>query len=671
MTTISCKIIFICLLLSVEQFKYSSQFGFVDVKDLIKLGYEVVGYAFESWDLIRPKDSEYDNSLPFIHKMEKELKNRISKVSQQISTFEEHMDIHLDIIMNQILTQMPLQQRLDEKLRIVEQYVGQINDLYNNFHFYTKMPDRYERYTLEDFAKTCVSSRSGALPDILKSIHRLFIPSPDEILNRSILILLANQMQEAASQICNENQSLQQLLYNLYTTVTLSEIKGYSMIQFSYKLLRLYNPGTNFTEEMKIVQEQYEERTRETLRAVKTAMAFAPRQLWRCDARLHKLDNTYTKLTQLFQGYIVNEVDLNSEATCRENCAYYEYSKVSGCYQNLFCSQQRKCNGKVLKCEYIDSDMWICPSSQNSDRRYDYIEYENGMIFGQKNTCNKTVTKVDSWWRWLFWHCSYCFCYCDDNTMNSDRYFSLRKVESDIANNKVVTGIRFRKVNQIIHMQIQEGELLPRGYIDQSTVRWKPIEEFSVLDRNVKNGIDYHTLSWEKRGLDLDDLVHDDDDYLLTGLKFRMVGPRLNLEVKMTAFNFTTGKLIKPLEKSLWISHDNTDRTELKLENPDIPIQTPLLALPDSKPQQYLNFAPSDRKKDAAQNTIPFLDIQSVESNPPVPIAGAGIFHKGRLASGGYVAMRLITYDFSKHLQVDLPPSTDTVIDAPNEIRVI
>ncbi|XP_043516156.1 uncharacterized protein LOC122531915 isoform X3 [Frieseomelitta varia] len=669
MTTISCKIIFICLLLSVEQFKYSSQFGFVDVKDLIKLGYEVVGYAFESWDLIRPKDSEYDNSLPFIHKMEKELKNRISKVSQQISTFEEHMDIHLDIIMNQILTQMPLQQRLDEKLRIVEQYVGQINDLYNNFHFYTKMPDRYERYTLEDFAKTCVSSRSGALPDILKSIHRLFIPSPDEILNRSILILLANQMQEAASQICNENQSLQQLLYNLYTTVTLSEIKGYSMIQFSYKLLRLYNPGTNFTEEMKIVQEQYEERTRETLRAVKTAMAFAPRQLWRCDARLHKLDNTYTKLTQLFQGYIVNEVDLNSEATCRENCAYYEYSKVSGCYQNLFCSQQRKCNGKVLKCEYIDSDMWICPS--NSDRRYDYIEYENGMIFGQKNTCNKTVTKVDSWWRWLFWHCSYCFCYCDDNTMNSDRYFSLRKVESDIANNKVVTGIRFRKVNQIIHMQIQEGELLPRGYIDQSTVRWKPIEEFSVLDRNVKNGIDYHTLSWEKRGLDLDDLVHDDDDYLLTGLKFRMVGPRLNLEVKMTAFNFTTGKLIKPLEKSLWISHDNTDRTELKLENPDIPIQTPLLALPDSKPQQYLNFAPSDRKKDAAQNTIPFLDIQSVESNPPVPIAGAGIFHKGRLASGGYVAMRLITYDFSKHLQVDLPPSTDTVIDAPNEIRVI
>ena len=75
--------------------------------------------------------------------------------------------------------------------------------------------------------------------------------------------LFVSAYQEAASQICNENQSLQQLLYNLYTTVTLTEIKGYGMIQFSYKLLRLYNPGTNFTEEMEVVKQQYETRTME------------------------------------------------------------------------------------------------------------------------------------------------------------------------------------------------------------------------------------------------------------------------------------------------------------------------------------------------------------------------------------------------------------------------
>ncbi|CAK9812221.1 hypothetical protein ANTQUA_LOCUS7165 [Anthophora quadrimaculata] len=475
--------------------------------------------------------------------------------------------------------------------------------------------------------------------------------------------LFVSAYQEASSQICNENQSLQQLLYNLYTTVTLAEIKGYSMIQFSYKLLRLYNPGTNFTEEMKIVKQQYLMRTSETIRAVKTAMAFAPRQVWKCDPKEHKLDETYTKLTELFQGYIVNEVDLNRDSTCRENCGYYEYTKVHGCYQNLYCDQQRKCKGRVLKCEYIDSDMWICPASKNSDRRYEYVQYENGVTFGRKDTCRAKTVKVSSWWRWLFWHCSYCFCYCDDNHANSDRYFSLREVVSDVANNKVVTGIRFKKVNQIMHMQIQEGELMPHGNINKTTMEWKPVNAFSILDSNITNSVDYHTLSWEKRGLDLDDYVLD-GRYLLTGVKFRMLGSRLNLEARMTPFNFTTGKLIEPIEKSFWISHDKTQRHEMKFKNPDIPTRSPLLTLPDSKEDNYLNFAPSGRNADASQNTIPFVDIQPVEVNPPVAIAGVGVFHKGRPGSGGFVALRLITYDYSPHLQVNVTPTVETVLEA-------
>lgn len=59
---------------------------------------------------------------------------------------------------------------------------------------------------------------------------------------------------------------------------------------------------------------------------------------------------------------------MNNYGTCKENCAYYStgYSKVYDCYMNQFCAQQRRCNGKVLNCEYIDSDMWICPSVRRS-----------------------------------------------------------------------------------------------------------------------------------------------------------------------------------------------------------------------------------------------------------------------------------------------------------------
>ncbi|XP_076675055.1 chemokine-like protein orion isoform X1 [Andrena cerasifolii] len=668
------KIVCVCLMLSFGGYANSFDgLSIMDIKDILRFGVDTMRDVLESWEMIRPKSpGDEENTLPFVYRMEKELRNSISRVSDNIEIYQNRMEMRVDAVVAKLLTDLPLQEKLDQNLRMLDQYIGQINDLYYNFVMYVTATTKYERYTLEDFARTCVSSRSGALPDLLKRIHRLLVPHPDADFNASILVLLANKMQEAAMQVCSEQQSLQQLLYNLYSTITLTEIKGYSMIQFSYMLLRLYHPGSNFTEEMELVKEQYAVRTSETVRAVKTAMAFAPRDLWRCDARTPKLDETYTQLTKLFQGYIVNEVDLNKDSNCKENCAYYQYSKVHGCYQNQYCAQQRKCHGKILNCEYIDSDMWICPSAKNSDRRYEYIQYENGKIFGSKDTCRAGTTKVDSWWRWLFWHCSYCFCYCDDHSANSDRYFSLRKVMSDVANNKVITGIALKKVNQIIHMQIQEGELIARGNINKTSISWKPIEAFSVLDSNVKSNVDYHTLAWEKRGLDLDDLVPA-QDHLLTGVKFRTVGSRLNLEIMVTPFNFTTGKLIHPLEKSFWLSNDVTDRTELVLATPDIPTRLSLPTLPDSKANQYLNFAPSDRVTDAAQNTIPFLDIQPLETTRPVPIAGAGIFHKGRKRSGGYVALKLITYDFTSHLQVDLSPETPIIgtPSQPSEIKAV
>lgn len=511
---------------------------------------------------------------------------------------------------------------------------------------------------IANFAETIIYDPNASIPRALERIASF-------IINDKLFI---SAYQEASTEICNELQSSQQLLYNLYTTVALTEVKGYTMIQFSYMILLMYNHGSNFSKEMDLVKQQYAMRTSESLRAVRTAMAFAPRDIWRCDPRVHKSEETYTEMKQLFQGYIVNEVDMNSESTCRENCAYYSYAKVYGCYQNQFCSQQRRCNGKLVNCEYIDSDMWICPSDKNKARRYEYIEYENGKVYGPKDVCTAGTTKVDSWWRWLFWHCSYCFCYCDDHNASSDRYFSLRTVVADVANNKVITGIRLRKVKQIIHMQIQEGVLLPRGHINSTTLVWKPIDEFSILDANVKNGVDYHTLAWERRGLDLDDLVGP-ENYLLTGVRFRTLGSRLNLEIRVSPFKYETGKLVKPLEKSYWHSSDVTERTELLLTEPDIPTRSMLVNVPDSKINQYLNFAPSDRVKDAAQSTVPFIDIQEIQPSPVIPIAGAGIYHKGRKGSGGFVGMKLITYNFAPHLQVDLPPPPPVIASTLNEIQ--
>jgi hypothetical protein len=57
---------------------------------------------------------------------------------------------------------------------------------------------------------------------------------------------MALLFQETRSNMCNLQQSPQQLLYNLYNSVAITELKGYAMMQFSLMLLRLYKKGMQF-----------------------------------------------------------------------------------------------------------------------------------------------------------------------------------------------------------------------------------------------------------------------------------------------------------------------------------------------------------------------------------------------------------------------------------------
>nr|CAI5866840.1 unnamed protein product [Callosobruchus analis] len=342
--------------------------------------------------------------------------------------------------------------------------------------------------------------------------------SVDEAMERVNAIVVSGGLFQGVRQevegdmICDTKQSPQQVLYNLYSTITLTELKGYSMIQFSYMLLRLYGEG-NFTTEAKTMRKRYEERANTAIEIVKQSMRNASRHLWNCDPKKHIKGETYEEVTQLLQGYVQNEVDLNPEGTCRENCAEYTYTKSHGCYKNLFCQQQRRCNGKIINCHFYDADMWICPADPSSGRRYEYIEYENGRVLGRKQACTRGTTKVDSWWRWLFWHCSYCFCYCDEQGPNSDRYFNMRPVLANVENNR------------IIHIQIQEGKLQPRGNIDPETVKWKPIT--------------------------------------IRCVRFKEIGSHLNFEIYLTKFDFETGKLLP--QSSIWKDNPNTDSS---IKNP-------------------------------------------------------------------------------------------------------
>ncbi|KOB66538.1 Uncharacterized protein OBRU01_21101 [Operophtera brumata] len=491
-----------------------------------------------------------------------------------------------------------------------------------------------------------------------------------------------------------------QLIYDMYNTIALTEIKGYAMMQFSWMLLRIYGKG-NYTQEASLTRQRYSERTGQAAAAARAALSLASRDLYRCDPSVHEEGVTYDQVTRLLQGYIENEVDMNPEGTCRENCEFYSLAKRHGCYKDQ-CVQQKRCDGRIINCKYVDSDMWVCPASASSGRRYDWIEFENGRTMGKVGSCRRGTTKVDSWWRWLFWHCSFCMCLCDD-TANSDRYFSLwdatsdvdswwrflshctyciclceedgskserffsmRQAEADIEKGKVVTGVRLVKFGKVFHLQIHQGELRERGSVAPG--EWLPLQKFDPSDMGVVDGVDYHTLTYERKAIDLDEL-ESPSGHVMTGVRFRMIGAHLHFEIRSTPFNYTTGRLSP--EKSQWVSNDNTEgalespRKRLELFMPDIPTRGHTPFPVDSNHDQYIEFTHTDFDADAAQSTVPFVDIQPVvPSKGGALLSGAGIIHRGSRGSGGFIAVKLLTYDFSKHVKAEPLPADITEPDA-------
>ncbi|XP_055710025.1 uncharacterized protein LOC129805843 isoform X2 [Phlebotomus papatasi] len=537
--------------------------------------------------------------------------------------------------------------------KLLERDLMSVNNLFTVFRQELEKPlqnvGSFDELSATDFADTVFKDKHWPVPETFDQIENIMV-------NQG---LYYKAMVEVKDQVCSSQKAAQQVIYQMYTAISLTELKGYAMMQFSWMLLKTFGKG-NYTQEPQLMRQRFENRTEKTQELVKRVMERSDREVWRCDPEVHVEGETYEQFTRLLQGYIENEVDMNTDGTCKENCAAYTFTQSHGCFKDLYCAQQPQCKGRIINCTYVDSDMWICPSKLHTNRRYEYIKYENGRVLGEESTCARGTTKVDSWWRWLFWHCSYCFCLCDEQGYKSDRYFNLRETVSDVAENKVVTGVRFRKVNRIMHLQIQQGELLPRGIINGSTVNWKPINSYRLLDAGLKNGDDYHTMEWNKRAIDLDTLQAK-PGHVVTAVKLRNIGPRVNLEIRVNEFNFETGKVDTI---GIWISNDNTEvsaekRTQIFLRQPNVPTRAKARSQVDSKSNQFIEFTHTDIDADAAQTTVPFMDAQDVVSEPPVPLSGVGIYHKGLPLYGGFVAPKIIVYNMAQHVYTPKPGQED------------
>lgn len=83
--------------------------------------------------------------------------------------------------------------------------------------------------------------------------------------------------------------------------------------------------------------------------------------------KFHSTDS-FIEVSHFYQGYIDNEINLNSEANCRKSCDDYTITKHYHCADDTFCAGRDDqwdtantiCNGSVLNCQYMGGDLSFC-----------------------------------------------------------------------------------------------------------------------------------------------------------------------------------------------------------------------------------------------------------------------------------------------------------------------
>ncbi|XP_037049805.1 uncharacterized protein LOC119084060 isoform X2 [Bradysia coprophila] len=456
-------------------------------------------------------------------------------------------------------------------------------------------------------------------------------------------------------------ESTNQKLYEYYVDISAAQLKAYSLVQLSYMFLTVYNQNNSvmLAENLRM---RFNERTILTQQRVIDLMDQSGRETWNCDQEPneYRYKGVTNQVTRLMQGYVDNEVNLNPVNDCKKKCNDYTLTKNYQCYNGSLCDPARedpfikKCNGNVVNCQFIEGDMKICPSIVDRSRSYNYITLSSGMTLGKAGSCEAEEAEATSWTRW-FVQCSNCFCYCDEESKDSDRYFSLQPVLSDTDRNMVITGVAIVKDRQTFYWQITQRKLISKGQVESpaSNIRkpYKTIRTINVReDPSLKEGIDYHALSYENRSVNFDTLVAPHGS-VLTGIKFKAEKGHLSLEIRATKFDFNSGTL-QDVVRSEWISSPVTERTQIHLDNPDKSDRSLSKSILDITPNSYIDFQPTDIWKDAAQTTVPYIDVELVEPTHPTILSGAGLFYKGQPGYGGFIAPKIVTYDFAPHIKV-------------------
>lgn len=90
------------------------------------------------------------------------------------------------------------------------------------------------------------------------------------------------------------------------------------------------------------------------------------RIVWSCDD--FRTNESYTQLTNLVQGIVDNEINLNPDGTCTKYCTDFKQTKNYDCKPNTLCADtnldrnKTRCEGSIRDCDYFGPTFSYCPN---------------------------------------------------------------------------------------------------------------------------------------------------------------------------------------------------------------------------------------------------------------------------------------------------------------------
>ncbi|CAD6207366.1 GSCOCG00010200001-RA-CDS [Cotesia congregata] len=668
---------------------------------------EATDVIIENLDEIGGKvDDIHDVAEVMLRRLDKVVQN-LARITAEFTKIPKAVTNKMEQMLNLILKQQATQQTMDNQLLQLWQHTTNIDTWYEKFLIVIN-PDRpLQQATYDRFYEIVTTKENDGMDKTIKYIHAMFTTGTGNSSIHDNILEFVNiyQKQLGFESKCDLQRSFQEQLRVIYNIVVVSELRVFMMKVFVHHRKRIETKSKSYYKnDLKIAVEESLTRMSGYLQAMKLATKRSSAEIFRCDPPNPVINDDVFRLDGLFGLYYFNVQQISSDCEIKDLKIIDFQGHVdsldltqSGAYVQSY-RPRYQCHGRIHKC-FEGGKRTFCEARLGTGKRYEWMSNKNTTYHDCNGRYIDTLAKA---------LCADVICQCSEEGPESTatRAFNLRPQYSDVKKNKVVTNVKLRKKDNVVHIQIQQGILQAEGRVDEDSLEWVPLGKFIRSVSEDEEGFhwtdneelwplvedqDYTYVAHDRAELNLDDILVE-TGYIVTGVKFERqnLNPRqglnmspLRLKVHGTKFNYVEGKLSIPTDAQelklddrryfKWFNASlfdvETDRNygrardKISMEGKRDSMLSGGNRI-DARPNSAVEFQPTNFDTDFGQTTIPYFDARPAIIVDGVALGGIALTHRGIPGYGGYVAPKVFSINHAEYIEIDI----DDISAAASEI---